>query len=116
MNYADTARHIRKIPAAAITVEDAELLQRMQDRGEQVTVKLTMGARTLPKTVAISVAVAMSGAGSPLASYAQERSIAHIHAVADAIRDPRLKALFLNRPMIANVLSGGGRGARGTTA
>ena len=58
---------------------------------------------------------ALAGAGSPLAGYAQDRSIAHIHAVAGAIRDPRLKALFLNRPMIANVLTGG-RGARGTTA
>jgi serine/threonine protein kinase/tetratricopeptide (TPR) repeat protein len=59
---------------------------------------------------------ALAGAGSPMAAYSQERAIAHIQAVASAIRDPRLKSLFLNRPMIANVLSGGGRGARGTTA
>ena len=59
---------------------------------------------------------ALAGAGSPLAAYSQERAIVHIQAVAGAIRDPRLKALFLNRPMIANVLTGGGRGARGTTA
>jgi carboxypeptidase Q len=31
---------IAKIPAAAITIEGAELLQRMQDRGEPVTVRL----------------------------------------------------------------------------
>ena len=59
---------------------------------------------------------ALAGAGAPMAAYSQERAIAHIQAVASAIRDPRLKSLFLNRPMIANVLSGGGRGARGTTA
>jgi len=59
---------------------------------------------------------ALAGAGSPLASYARERAIAHIDTVAGAIRDARLKALFLNRPMVANVLSGGGHGARGTTA
>ena len=59
---------------------------------------------------------AFAGAGSPMAGYSQERAIAHIQSVAAAIRDPRLKSLFLNRPMISNVLSGGGRGARGTTA
>ena len=64
--------------------------------------------------LAVSIATALvlfSASGS-----AQERAIAHINAVADSIRDPRLKSLFLNRPMIANVLSGGGRGVRGTTA
>jgi len=59
---------------------------------------------------------ALAGSGSPLADYAQERAVAHIKSVAGAIRDPRLKSLFLNRPMISNVLSGGGRGADGTTA
>src|SRR4051794_4982844 len=38
----------RRIPAAAITVEDAALLHRMQDRGEPITVRLVMNARTLP--------------------------------------------------------------------
>ncbi|HEX9297384.1 MAG TPA: protein kinase [Polyangiaceae bacterium] len=59
---------------------------------------------------------ALAGAGSAHAAYAHQRAVAHIHRVSDSIRDPRLKALFLDRPMIANVLSGGGRGARGTTA
>jgi hypothetical protein len=36
--------------------------------------------------------------------------------VVNAIHDARLRGLFLNRPMIANVMTGGGRGARGTTA
>ena len=35
---------VRKIPHAALTVEDAELLQRFQDRGEKVVVRLHMQA------------------------------------------------------------------------
>ncbi len=38
----------QKIPAAALSVEDADMLDRMQTRGEQVRVKLIMSARTLP--------------------------------------------------------------------
>ena len=45
MNYADTAP---RIPHAALTVEDAMLLHRLQDRGDPVVVRLRMGARTLP--------------------------------------------------------------------
>ena len=37
-----------RIPSAALTIEGAELLQRMQDRDERVVVTLTMGAETLP--------------------------------------------------------------------
>jgi hypothetical protein len=60
---------------------------------------------------------ALAGANSPHAEYARERAVAHITSVSDAIRDPRLKNLFLNRPMISNVMNGGGsRGVEGTTA
>jgi tetratricopeptide (TPR) repeat protein len=60
---------------------------------------------------------ALAGAHSAHAEYARERAVAHITQVSSAIRDPRLKNLFLGRPMIANVLSGGGRrGVSGTTA
>jgi len=45
MNYDSTAP---RIPAAALSVEDAMMLHRMADRGERVVVKLVMGARTLP--------------------------------------------------------------------
>jgi carboxypeptidase Q len=38
----------RKIPAAALSVEDAQMLHRMQDRGEKIVVRLEMAARTLP--------------------------------------------------------------------
>ncbi len=37
-----------RIPAAAITVEDAMLMHRLQDRGQQVTVTLRMSAQMLP--------------------------------------------------------------------
>jgi carboxypeptidase Q len=45
MNYADSAP---RIPHAALTLEDAMMLHRMQDRGERVVVRLKMSARTLP--------------------------------------------------------------------
>ncbi len=44
-----------KIPAAAITVEDAEMLQRLADRGAPVVVRLTMGARSGPDVVDANV-------------------------------------------------------------
>jgi carboxypeptidase Q len=43
--YADT---VRKIPHAAITPEDADMIERMIGRGERVTVRLTMAAQQLP--------------------------------------------------------------------
>jgi carboxypeptidase Q len=45
MRYDST---VRRIPHAAITVEDAMMLHRMQDRGEKIVVTLKMSARTLP--------------------------------------------------------------------
>jgi carboxypeptidase Q len=42
------AAGIPKIPAAAITTEDADMLQRMQERGEKIVVHLQMSAATLP--------------------------------------------------------------------
>jgi carboxypeptidase Q len=45
MTYADD---VVRIPSAAITVEDAMMLQRMSDRGERIVVRLQMEADTLP--------------------------------------------------------------------
>jgi carboxypeptidase Q len=39
---------VKKIPHAAITVEDAMMIHRMIDRGEKVVVRLEMDAQTLP--------------------------------------------------------------------
>ena len=44
----DYAEGVERIPHAAITVEDAELLHRLQDRGERIEVELRMEAKTLP--------------------------------------------------------------------
>jgi carboxypeptidase Q len=65
MSYADSARRIPRIPAAAITVEDAEMLHRMQDRGEPITVTLKMGARTLPDARSRNVIAELRGSERP---------------------------------------------------
>jgi carboxypeptidase Q len=65
LSYADTARRAPKIPAAAITVEDAEMLQRMQNRGEPITVQLRMEARTLPDANSRNVIAEVRGSERP---------------------------------------------------
>ena len=62
MNYDST---VRRIPAAAITVEDAEMIHRMQDRGERVRVKLTMSAKTLPDAPSRNVMGEIVGSEKP---------------------------------------------------
>jgi carboxypeptidase Q len=54
-----------KIPAAAIAVEDAMLLHRMQDRGQSITVTLKMGAQTLPDTPSRNVVAEIRGRELP---------------------------------------------------
>jgi carboxypeptidase Q len=44
-----------KIPAAAVTIEDATMMHRLLDRGEHVRVHLEMGARTLPDALSHNV-------------------------------------------------------------
>ncbi|XP_075321266.1 carboxypeptidase Q-like isoform X2 [Odontesthes bonariensis] len=39
---------VKRIPTACITVEDAELMCRMAQRGQKIVVRLTMEAKTLP--------------------------------------------------------------------
>ena len=65
MSYGDTSRNARNIPAAAITVENAEMLQRMQDRGERVVVRLRMGARTLSPAKSRNVIAEIRGSEKP---------------------------------------------------
>ncbi|MGE5360314.1 MAG: M20/M25/M40 family metallo-hydrolase, partial [Bacteroidales bacterium] len=62
MRYADDAP---KIPAAAIASEDADKLQRMQDRGTKVTVRLTMNAQTLPDVESANVIGELVGREHP---------------------------------------------------
>ena len=65
MGYGDTSRNARNIPAAAITVENAEMLQRMQDRGERVVVRLRMAARTLSPARSRNVIAEIKGSEKP---------------------------------------------------
>jgi carboxypeptidase Q len=54
-----------RIPAAAISVEGAELLQRMYDRGERPRVRLRMGAHFLPDAESANVVAEIRGAERP---------------------------------------------------
>ena len=54
-----------KIPSAAITIEAAELLQRMQDRGEPVTLRLKMSAKFLPDAESANVIGELKGTERP---------------------------------------------------
>jgi carboxypeptidase Q len=65
LSYADTVRRVPHIPGAAISVEDAEMLRRMQERGEHVVVRLVMAARTLPPAQSRNVVAELRGATRP---------------------------------------------------
>ena len=54
-----------KIPAAAISVEDADRLQRMQDRGTRVRIRLKMEARMLPEADSANVVAELRGRERP---------------------------------------------------
>jgi carboxypeptidase Q len=58
LRYADDQP---KIPAAAITIEGAEMLQRMQDRGERIRVRLKMDAKFLPDAESANVIAELKG-------------------------------------------------------
>jgi carboxypeptidase Q len=62
LRYADDAP---KIPAAAISTEDADQLQRMQDRGTPVVVRLVMGAQMLPDVESANVVGELVGREHP---------------------------------------------------
>ena len=61
----DTTGRIKPIPAAAVTVEDAEMMQRMQDRGERVQVKLLMSAQNMPMSQSHNVIAEIRGSERP---------------------------------------------------
>ena len=62
MSYDST---VARIPHAAITVEDARMLHRMQRRGERVIVNLKMAAQTLPDAPSRNVAAELRGRERP---------------------------------------------------
>ncbi len=57
-DYGDSSR---KIPTACITVEDAEMLDRMQSRGETITITLFMGAQTLAPSISRNTVAEIKG-------------------------------------------------------
>jgi carboxypeptidase Q len=62
MRYAED---VQKIPHAAITLEDAEMMQRMQDRGQKIVVRLKMEAKTLPPAKSRNVIAEIVGREKP---------------------------------------------------
>ena len=56
---------VPRIPFAAVTVEDAEMMQRMVDRGERVVVRLAMEADTLPDVESRNVMAEVRGREFP---------------------------------------------------
>jgi carboxypeptidase Q len=62
LRYSD---NVPRIPAAAIPVEDAERLQRMQNRGTKVRVRLKMEARFLPDADSANVVGEIRGSERP---------------------------------------------------
>ncbi|HEU4800007.1 MAG TPA: M28 family metallopeptidase [Gemmatimonadales bacterium] len=62
MTYDST---VARIPAAAITVEDAMMLHRMQERGSPIRVTLKMEAKTLPDTRSRNVVAEIRGSERP---------------------------------------------------
>ncbi len=55
----------RAIPFAAVSIEDAMMLHRMQGRGQPVVVRLVMSARTLPDAPSRNVVAELRGAERP---------------------------------------------------
>jgi carboxypeptidase Q len=62
MHYDST---VARIPTAALSVEDAELLHRFQDRGQPIVLTLRMGARTLPDAASRNVVAEVVGRERP---------------------------------------------------
>ena len=62
MRYDST---VTRIPAAALTVEDAMMLHRMQDRGEPIRLTLRMEAQTLPDVRSRNVVAELQGREEP---------------------------------------------------
>ena len=56
---------VTKIPAAALSIEDAEMLHRMQRRGERITLNLKMSAQTLPDAPSRNVVAEVRGSERP---------------------------------------------------
>lgn len=62
MDYDDG---IPQVPTASITIEDAEMLRRMQDRGQHIVINLNMEAQNLPDAQSNNVVAEIVGSEYP---------------------------------------------------
>jgi carboxypeptidase Q len=62
MRYDD---EVEKIPAAAVTIENATMMRRMQERGDTLRVRLTMGAQTLDDALSHNLVGEVLGSERP---------------------------------------------------
>jgi len=65
MIYGDTSARAHHIPAAAITLEDADMLHRIQNRGQEIRVTLSMEAHMLPDVKSRNVIAEVRGTDLP---------------------------------------------------
>ena len=56
---------IKQIPTACITVEDAEMLWRMSQRGDEIIINLTMSAKNMPPVTSRNIIAEIKGALYP---------------------------------------------------
>lgn len=55
----------REIPSAALTIEDTKLVQRLYDRGENITIRITMGAENFQPRLSNNIIADWKGAEKP---------------------------------------------------
>lgn len=65
MGYGDTTARAHHVPAAAVTLEDADMLHRIQNRGQQIRVTLSMEAHMLPDAHSRNVIAEVRGSELP---------------------------------------------------
>ena len=61
----DGTAAVQKLPAAALSVEDAELLARLQERGERLRIRLRMSAATLADAPSRNIVAELRGTEYP---------------------------------------------------
>ncbi|XP_064622443.1 carboxypeptidase Q-like isoform X2 [Lineus longissimus] len=63
--HQDYSKDVRKIPTACITIEDAEMLARMQKRGTKIVIKFYMEAQNLPDAQSRNIVAEIVGSKYP---------------------------------------------------
>ncbi|XP_061919071.1 carboxypeptidase Q-like isoform X2 [Entelurus aequoreus] len=59
--WQDYQEGVKRIPTACITIEDADLMWRMAQKGQRITVRLTMAAKTLPDADSFNTVAEIKG-------------------------------------------------------